>query len=205
MQKGAVRLHQRGEKRPLNQFFSSAKINKLIAVILTFEKFPIFGLVNPNFNSFCLILNFSNNNFMELNSVERNKNVMRFIVESNDAKKFYDYLDMVSEDFVGHHHLVPGDLRGNQSLSGFFYVTEEIAFPDGKHTIHNVFGEGDMVTLELSLVGTFTGPLPDGTPPNGKSIKFHYNILCRFEGEKLAELWWFPYDSHTLMLNLGMI
>lgn len=41
-----------GEKRPLNQFFSSAKV-KLIVMILTFEKFPIFGLVNSNFYSFC--------------------------------------------------------------------------------------------------------------------------------------------------------
>jgi hypothetical protein len=112
---------KKGEKRPLNQLFSSKKV-KLIVMILTFEKFPVFGLVNPNFYSSCLILTFSNNNFMEMNSVERNKNVMRFIVECNDAKKFYDYLEMVSENFVGHHHLVPGDLQGNQSLSGSLMI-----------------------------------------------------------------------------------
>lgn len=141
----------------------------------------------------------------EISSVERNKNVMRSIVEYNDARDFFAYVDLVAENFVGHHHLVPGDLQGNQSLSGFFYATEAIAFPDGYHTIHNLFGEGDFVTLNLSLNGTFTGPLPDGTQPNGKQIEFRYNILCRFEDEKLAELWWYGYDAHQLMLDLGMI
>ncbi|WP_229580325.1 ester cyclase [Persicitalea jodogahamensis] len=130
---------------------------------------------------------------------------MRRIVESNDARDFFAYVDSLSENFVGHHSMVPGGLHGNQSLSGFFHATEAIAFPDGYHTIHNLFGEGDYVTLNLSLHGTFTGPLPDGTQPNGRQIEFRYNILCRFEGEKLAELWWFGYDSHQLMLDLGMI
>lgn len=142
---------------------------------------------------------------MEVNSVENNKKIMRFIVESNDARTFDAYLDLVAEDFVGHTHFVPGDLHGNKSLGEFFYVTEEVAFPDGSHTIHNLYGEGDKVTLELSYLGTFTGPLPDGTPPNGKQIKFHYNIICRFANGKLAELWWFPYDSYSLMKDLGMI
>lgn len=141
----------------------------------------------------------------DVNTVERNKEIMRFIVENNDARTFDAYLDLVAEDFVGHTHFVPGDLHGNESLGGFFYVTEAVAFPDGSHTIHNLYGEGDMVTLELSYVGTFTGPLPDGTPPNGKSIRFHYNILCRFANGKLAELWWFPYNSYSLMKDLGMI
>jgi len=141
----------------------------------------------------------------ETSSVERNKAVMRSIVEYNDARDFFAYVGLVAEDFVGHHHLVPDGLHGNQSLSGFFYATEAIAFPDGYHTIHHLFGEGDYVTLNLSLVGTFTGPLPDGTQPNGKQIEFRYNILCRFAGDKLAELWWYPYDSHTLMQSLGMI
>ena len=141
----------------------------------------------------------------EVSSVEHNVHVMRTIVENNDARTFSNYLPLVAEDFVGHTHFVPGDLHGNQALSDFFYVTEEVAFPDGAHVIHNCFGEGDMVTLELSYEGTFTGPLPDGTPPNGKKIKFQYNIMCRFANGKLAELWWYPYDSYTLMKELGMI
>jgi predicted ester cyclase len=138
-------------------------------------------------------------------SVEYNKSVMRTIVENNDARTFDAYTDLIADDFVGHNHFVPGDLQGKYSLGGFFYVTEEVAFPDGTHTIHQLFGEGDYVTLVLSYQGTFTGPLPNGTPPNGKKIEFRYNILCRFAGGKLAELWWYPYDSHTLMQELGMI
>jgi predicted ester cyclase len=141
----------------------------------------------------------------EVNTVEQNKAIMRSIVENNDARTFDAYLPFVAEDFVGHHHLVPGGLHGIKALSGFFYLTESIAFPDGMHTIHNLFGEGDFVTLNLSLTGTFTGPLPDGTQPNGKVVTFDYNILCRFADGKLAELWWFPYDSYNLMKNLGMI
>ena len=143
---------------------------------------------------------------MEIESVERNKGVMRKIVELNDAKDFYAYVEFVSEDFVGHTAFVPGDLHGSKSLSDFFYLTEEVAFPDGQHTIHHLFGQGDFVTLDVSFTGTFEGNLPNGTPPNGKVVEFHYNILCRFgEDTKLAELWWFPYDSHSLMVNLGMV
>lgn len=141
----------------------------------------------------------------DTSSVERNKAAMRDMVRYNDARDFFAYVDQVSENFVGHHHLIPDGLHGNQALSGFFYATEAIAFPDGYHVIHHLFGEGDFVTLNLSLYGTFTGPLPDGTQPNGKEIEFRYNILCRFEDEKLAEAWWFCYDAHLLMQNLGMI
>jgi predicted ester cyclase len=141
---------------------------------------------------------------MGVNSVEANKAIMRSIVENNDARTFYAYMDSVSEDFVGHTAFVPGDLHGNRALSEFFYLTEEVAFPDGVHEIRNLFGEDDMVTLELSYTGTFTGPLPNGTPPNGKRIEFRYNIVCRFADGKLAELWWYSYDSFTLMKELGM-
>lgn len=142
---------------------------------------------------------------LEISPVEKNKAVMRFIVENNDARNYYAYLDLVAEDFVGHVLFVPDDIHGNRALSEFFYATEEASFPDGSHTIHNLYGEGDNVTLELSYEGTFTGPLPDGTQPNGKRIRFHYNIMCRFAHGKLAELWWFPYDSHRLMIEMGMI
>ncbi|GAA4465343.1 hypothetical protein GCM10023189_45810 [Nibrella saemangeumensis] len=141
----------------------------------------------------------------EAHGIERYKAIMRFIVENNDARTFNEYLEFVSEDFVGHTHFVPGDLHGNQALSGFFYVTEEVAFPDGSHNIEHLFGEGEIVTLVLNYTGTFTGPLPDGTPPNGKVITFRYNILCRFAEGKLAELTWYSYDSHALMTELGMV
>jgi len=130
---------------------------------------------------------------------------MRKIVDGNDAREFYSYLDDVADDFVGHTAFVPEDLHGNRSLSEFFYLTEEVAFPDGTHTIHQLFGEGNMVTLELSYTGTFTGPLPNGTPPNGKVCEFRYNIVCRFADDKLAEMWWYSYDSYSLMKELGMI
>jgi predicted ester cyclase len=142
---------------------------------------------------------------MEVNSIESNKAIMRSVVENNDAHTFYAYMDSVSEDFVGHNPFVPGGLHGNKSFSDFFYLTEKVAFPDGVHVIHQLFGEGDMVTLELSYSGTFTGPLPDGTQPNFKTIEFRYNILCRFAEGKLAEVWWYPYDSYSLMKDLGMI
>ncbi|GAB4029671.1 ester cyclase [Spirosoma gilvum] len=138
-------------------------------------------------------------------SIEGHKEIMRFIVESNDARQFDAYTHLLTDDFVGHNHFVPGDLHGKQSLGEFFYVTEQIAFPDGVHTIHQLYGEGDLVTLELSYEGTFTGPLPNGTTPNGKVIRFHYNIICRFVDGKLAELTWFPFDSFSLMSELGMI
>ncbi|CAG5000047.1 hypothetical protein DYBT9275_02373 [Dyadobacter sp. CECT 9275] len=141
---------------------------------------------------------------MAVSSVEDNKAIMRFIVERNDARDFYAYAKHLSEDFVGHHHFIPDGLHGNTSLSDFFYQVEGISFPDGNHTIHHLFGEGDLVGIDLSFIGTFTVDLPMGVPANGKQVEFRYNILCRFDGEKLAELWWFPYDSFQLMQGLGM-
>jgi predicted ester cyclase len=142
---------------------------------------------------------------MTASSVEDNKAVMRYIVERNDARDSYAYLGKVAEDFVGHHHFIPDDLHGNRSLSDFFYVTEAMSFPDGSHTIHKLFGEGEFVALELSFVGTFTADLPIGIPANGKEISFQYSIICRFSDSKLAELWWYPLDSYRLMQELGML
>lgn len=76
-------------------------------------------------------------------SVERIKTAMRDMVRYNDARDFFAYGDQAAEN-LGHHHLIR-----QSSTERNFHATEAIAFPDGYHTIHHLFGEGDFVTLNL--------------------------------------------------------
>lgn len=146
-----------------------------------------------------------NNLSVSQETVEKNKEVVRTLLENNDVKNFDPILEMATTDFVGHHHYMPDGVHGNQGLKDFFYLVEGIAFPDGHHEIHHLFGEGDLVTVNFTYEGTFKAALPDGTQPNGKKIKFRYNCICRLVNEKIAEIWWFEFDTFDLMKRLGMI
>lgn len=69
-----------------------------------------------------------------------------------------------------------------QDMGQMFYA----AFPDGKHTIHEIFEVGDHVFHRGSFSGTNTGDFM-GMPPTGKEITITEMTFDRFADGKLVE------------------
>ena len=61
-----------------------------------------------------------------------------------------------------------------------------IAFPDGKHTLHETFEVDDHVFLRGSFTGTHTGDFM-GMPATGKQVTITFMNFDRFAQGKLVE------------------
>jgi steroid delta-isomerase-like uncharacterized protein len=79
------------------------------------------------------------------------------------------------------------------------YVT---AFPDMKFTMHSMIADGDMLAVMWTVSGTHTGPMGD-IPATGKRIEMRGHVLCRYEGDKLAEEWEL-FDEALMLQQLGL-
>lgn len=80
------------------------------------------------------------------------------------------------------------------------------ALPDSKATFHNAFATGDKVVLEVTWVGTHTGPMqtPKGSiPATGKRIELRSCIVCEVAGEKVKQQRQY-FDMGTMLQQLGI-
>lgn len=118
----------------------------------------------------------------------------------HDLDKADDYY---AADFVPHYPSVgmqpvgPGP-EGVKELARSILVS----FPDYHETVEDLIASGDRVAVRLTLRGTNTGELPDGTPATGRSIEFTDMTIVRIENGKIAELWGLS-DHLTMMTQLG--
>ena len=62
---------------------------------------------------------------------------------------------------------------------------------------------GGLVAVQWVMRGTNTGPLPDGTPPTGRSVTLRGASFTQVEGEKIRseEIY---FDRQTLFEQLGL-
>lgn len=93
----------------------------------------------------------------------------------------------------------PMDVDGHRAFSATFYD----AFPDLKHHVKEIVGEGDRVAVRLRLTGTNTGPLM-GKPASGRPIDVGAIVLLRIESGKVAELD-SEFDQLSLLQQVGLI
>ena len=77
-----------------------------------------------------------------------------------------------------------------------------LAFPDLKHTIEEIYADGEIVVGRLIFSGTHEGVF-QGIPPTGKKVEFSGIEIFRFSEGKLAEFW-SDADILGLMQQLGM-
>lgn len=138
-------------------------------------------------------------------TVEHNKSVVLSLLENNDAQNFDHILKITTSDFVGHHQYVPEGIHGDQGLREFFFLTEGVSFSGGVHTIHHLYGEGDMVTVDFTFDAMFVAALPNGIPPTGKKFTTRFSCNCRLVEGKIAEIWWFEFDSDGAKKLLGIL
>jgi len=109
--------------------------------------------------------------------------------------------EFVAANYRGHSYppsLPPGPDGLRAFLSLFFQ-----AFPDGKVSIEDMFGEGDRVAARLVFSGTHQGDFM-GIPPTGKKIAVPAIDLARFENGKIVDHWGGP-DQMALMVQLGVV
>lgn len=112
-----------------------------------------------------------------------NADTMRRIFSLMDEKDFASIRELLAPGFSaffgGNPQMDPDEWAG---MGQMFYA----AFPDGKHTIHEIFEAGDHVFHRGSFSGTHTGDFM-GLPPTGKEITITEMTFDRFADGKLVE------------------
>ncbi len=117
------------------------------------------------------------------------------------------YGSVFAEDLRMETSMIPGVITGRdariQLVQGIVNT-----FPDGVVKVQRSFGRGDWACVEVLFTGTHTGPMPgpDGTeiPPTGKSVKWPYCMVMKFQDGLVSELYEY-YDQMSLMTQLGLM
>lgn len=76
------------------------------------------------------------------------------------------------------------------------------AFPDTRHTIHELIAEGDTVVARVTCEGTQRGEF-EGLPPSGKQVKYEGVHLVTFAKGRI-QTWWALDDNLGMMSQLGL-
>ena len=82
-------------------------------------------------------------------------------------------------------------------------MTFRTAFPDYKHTIHDLIAEGDKVVARWTFHGTHEGDF-QGLPPTGKKVTIPGVSVFRLVDGKIMDDWTVS-DTYSLMQQLGAI
>ena len=102
----------------------------------------------------------------------------------------------------------PGSsFRGRKAIRAFVEAFHT-AFPDVKHTFHNVYAIGDdTVVVEYTFAGTHNGPLrtPGGDlPPTGRRVSIRSAQVVEMRDGKAVALRTY-FDRMELMAQLGLL
>lgn len=114
---------------------------------------------------------------------------------ANTIRRIYDELwnernlalaeDLIAEDATNYDTgLVPMPFGPEEMRGTVRMVTA--AFPDHRHEVEEVIGEGDRVVLRCTLTGTHEGPFM-GIPPTGRRIEVTEIHIYRLVQGKAVE------------------
>lgn len=93
-----------------------------------------------------------------------------------------------AEDFVDHD--VPGLGDGGREEVIAVVMGVRAAFPDITPTIHQAFGQDDLVCVRVTATGTHTGaPFPPGIPSSGKRMTWKEVHIFRCSDNRIIEHW----------------
>lgn len=76
------------------------------------------------------------------------------------------------------------------------------AFPDTRHTLHELLAEGDTVVARVTCEGTHRGDF-EGMPPTGKRVSYDGVHIVTFAQGKI-QAWWVLDDNLGLLSQLGL-
>lgn len=136
-----------------------------------------------------------------MNSVERNKELIRKFVEAINAQDWRALRNVLHPDFRRHSHAA-GDaaIEEGEDLVRFLRAEYEI-FPDGRETIEDMIAEGDRVAVRHRFTGTQQGPMGP-YPATGKTMSSEYISIYRIQDDRIAEAW-AEWDNLSALEQLG--
>lgn len=133
--------------------------------------------------------------------LDRNKAVVRALVEAINAQDWDRLDDVVTPDFV--RHSFAGGAPAVRSLDDFkrFLRGELETFPDAHETLEDVVAEGDRVAARHRFRGTQLGAMGPH-PPLGRMLTADYVAIYRLVDEVIVEAW-AEWDNLTGLRQLG--
>jgi predicted ester cyclase len=140
-------------------------------------------------------------------STEQNKAMAtRFFEELLDNENFGILNDLFTEDCVFHRGDLTEPARG---IAGVRSIVEKRVqlYSAFRTAIHQVIGEGDLVATRETHTGIHRGqfPTPIGTfDVTGRPIEWTSQVLFRFKGGKIAEMW-VARDELGILRSLGIV
>jgi predicted ester cyclase len=145
-----------------------------------------------------------------MNDDERKEHLRKFWNEVWNERRIEASAAYLTDDVVLH---VSGlDIQGRSHLDATLPSMWFDPFPDLRITIDQQVAEGDRVAEALTFTGTHSGTdfhpglfRSRGLPPipaRGAPFEFTQMSICRFEGDRVAEIWE-DFDRVRLFLQVG--
>ena len=77
------------------------------------------------------------------------------------------------------------------------------SFPDLRHTVDEIIGEGNTVAARWTVRGTHRGEF-QGIPASGRSVRLSGTTVHHLAGGKIVETW-LTFDNQELLQQLGAV
>jgi predicted ester cyclase len=136
---------------------------------------------------------------------EANKVVVRRLIdEAFNNRNLAILPELLHEDLVNHQNLLPVENKKGPGVFEELYVEMFRTYPDIRIENHMMIADGDIVVIYDTLTGTNTGPMPDGLPASGNSVKFEAINILRLKDNKVIDRWGLT-DELRMMKQLGII
>jgi C-1 hydroxylase len=130
------------------------------------------------------------------------KEIVRRIEEAWDRDDYAELERLVAADIVN-HDAPPGFPPGLEGAT-FGHKMFKASFPDSRHEITLLFGEGDLVTVANTTQATHTGEPFLGVPTTGCQVRVEAISVYRIRDGKAVEHWGLN-DGMSLMMQLGAL
>jgi steroid delta-isomerase-like uncharacterized protein len=132
---------------------------------------------------------------------QRNKEIVRRMVEAVNARNFAALDEVVAPDVERHSAATPGvEVHTLEQLVAFLRKDLE-GVPDAQQEIQSMVAEGDLVAVRALYRGTQTGPMGP-FPPTGKRLEIPFLAFLRIANGKIAEMW-VEWDNLSPLVGLG--
>jgi predicted ester cyclase len=129
-----------------------------------------------------------------------NKEIVRHIEEAWDRDDFAELGRLIAADIVN-HDAPPGFPTGLEGAT-FGHKMFKASFPDSRHEITQLIGEGDLVTVANTTHATHTGEPFLGVPTTHRQVHVGAISIYRIKDGKAVEHWGLN-DGISLMMQLG--
>ena len=132
---------------------------------------------------------------------ERNKDIVRALVDAINQQDWHRFDELVAPDFVRHSSTFgQSQIRSRDQLRSYL-AAEYQTFPDAKETINFLLAEGDKVTVHSHCYGTQKGPM-GSFPPLGRVLSADFISIYRIADGRIVEAW-VEWDCLNGLIQLG--